>query len=162
MTASALEAIFSEIKHFSNAMLVTYGTNGMMHARPMVITDIETPSCVWFITASETAKTYEIAKDNRVLVTCQDDDYCYLTLSGIANVVYNRQKVASLWKDFYSQWFPQGPSDPDIALIRVDVDAAEYWDHSGFQKAQEPVSTQQSKAKQNQGSSTNKIETGAS
>jgi hypothetical protein len=27
-----------------------------------------------------------------------------------------------------STWFPQGPDDPEVALLKVSVDQAEYWD----------------------------------
>lgn len=28
-------------------------------------------------------------------------------------------------------WFPEGKDDPNIALLKVDVDQAEYWDAPG-------------------------------
>jgi len=28
----------------------------------------------------------------------------------------------------YTAWFPQGKEDPEIRVVRVTVDAAEYWD----------------------------------
>ena len=37
-------------------------------------------------------------------------------------------KVQSLWSEALRVWFPKGPEDPDITLIKVEVDTAEYWD----------------------------------
>ena len=28
-------------------------------------------------------------------------------------------------------WFPEGPDDPAVVLLRVDADSAEYWDTPG-------------------------------
>jgi hypothetical protein len=42
--------------------------------------------------------------------------------------VQDRAKIDELWKPFLKAWFPEGKDDPQIALIRVDVDHAEYWD----------------------------------
>ena len=39
-----------------------------------------------------------------------------------------RAKVKELWSESLRTWFPKGADDPDIALLRVTVDAAEYWD----------------------------------
>jgi len=36
--------------------------------------------------------------------------------------------VNKLWKDTLKAWFPQGKADPNIQLIRVKVEEAEYWD----------------------------------
>ena len=50
--------------------------------------------------------------------------------------VATRAKVAELWKEPFRVWFPGGREDPDIALIAVEPERAEYWDNSGFHKLQ--------------------------
>jgi general stress protein 26 len=42
--------------------------------------------------------------------------------------VKDKAKAKELWNVFYKAWFPEGLDDPKLALIRVDVDHAEYWD----------------------------------
>jgi hypothetical protein len=37
-------------------------------------------------------------------------------------------KAKELWDPNYQTWFPAGPTDPHLALIRVRVERAEYWD----------------------------------
>jgi general stress protein 26 len=64
-------------------------------------------------------------------------------VSGRAELVLDKQKMAELWNPVYKAWFPKGLEDPEIALLRVKVEKAEYWDmpHSaavkviGFAKA---------------------------
>jgi general stress protein 26 len=36
--------------------------------------------------------------------------------------------MKELWSPLHKAWFPKGLEDPKIALLRVDVDRAEYWD----------------------------------
>ena len=36
--------------------------------------------------------------------------------------------MEELWDQLYRAWFPQGLEDLDLALLRVDVERAEYWD----------------------------------
>ncbi len=38
------------------------------------------------------------------------------------------QKVRALWKEPMRVWFPKGPTDSDIALVRVRMREARYWD----------------------------------
>ena len=40
----------------------------------------------------------------------------------------DRSKIEELWNPLFKAWFPQGLEDPDLALLKVNVDKAEYWD----------------------------------
>ena len=40
----------------------------------------------------------------------------------------DRAKVHVLWSPLYAAWWPAGKDDPDIALLEVSIDRAEYWD----------------------------------
>ena len=55
-------------------------------------------------------------------------DNCYISVSGVATVSQDRAKIKELWTPFHKAWFPEGSDDPNIALLKVDVDHAEYWD----------------------------------
>ena len=37
-------------------------------------------------------------------------------------------RLEQLWSGRLKNWFPDGKKDPDLALLRVRVDRAEYWD----------------------------------
>ncbi len=43
-------------------------------------------------------------------------------------MVHDPQKVRELWSEPVRVWFPKGPEDPDIALVRVRAREATYWD----------------------------------
>jgi len=49
-------------------------------------------------------------------------------VSGRASVVRDRGKAEELWSPAMKAWFPDGLDDPDLALLRVQVEDAEYWD----------------------------------
>ena len=55
----------------------------------------------------------------------------YLSLSGRAEVVRDRQLIEDAWSPAMKPWFPDGKDDPSLVLIKVDLDAGEYWDQSG-------------------------------
>ena len=40
----------------------------------------------------------------------------------------NDDKAREMWSRAAQNWFQQGPDDPNLALIVVDVDEAKWWD----------------------------------
>jgi hypothetical protein len=40
----------------------------------------------------------------------------------------DRGKMEALWRPQYRAWFPDGLDDPDLGLLKVSIEAAEYWD----------------------------------
>lgn len=36
-----------------------------------------------------------------------------------------------MWNQAVEAWFPDGPDTPDVVLLRVDSDSAEYWTSPG-------------------------------
>jgi general stress protein 26 len=123
--------VYALIEDFDTAMLITQGDDGTPHARPMAVASVE-PNCnVWFFTGRSSAKVQEIRNDQRVLLVFQDEHSRYITLAGRAELVVDRAKAQQLWNPHYQAWFPGGPDDPDLLLIYVHADEAEYWDNSG-------------------------------
>jgi general stress protein 26 len=49
-------------------------------------------------------------------------------VSGNATVVNDKVKKEQLWSKLAEAWFPQGASDPDLALVQVRITHANYWD----------------------------------
>jgi general stress protein 26 len=60
----------------------------------------------------------------------QTDKQRYVLVSGQAALIVDRAKMKSLWSPLYKVWFPKGLDDPELQLIKVTVDGAEYWDAS--------------------------------
>lgn len=128
------EKFYELLKDFDTAVLVTVADGSRLDARPMAVARVE-PSCeVWFLTGADTAKVREIERNPRVEVVAQDEHDKYVTLSGLARVVQDREKIRALWKEPYEAWFPRGKDDPDIRLIAVTAEQGEYWDDQGANK----------------------------
>ena len=72
---------------------------------------------------------FEVRRTHRVgLAFAEPKKQDYVSVSGEAELVRDRAKAGELWSEPLKTWFPQGLDDPDLALIRVRVDKAEYWD----------------------------------
>ena len=111
------------------AMLTTLEPDGRLRSRPMESQPIDSQGCVWFFTSASSHKTDEVRGHPQVAVTYADPDaQRFVALSGIARLVRDRAKVVERWNPAYVAWFPEGRDDPDLALLRVEVERAEFWD----------------------------------
>lgn len=118
------------VDEFGVAMLVTRASGGQLRARPMALAEAPPDGTLWFATGRNTGKVDELAQDDRVVVTMQSTTK-FVSLSGTAATVEDREKISRLWKAEWKVWFPGGKDDPDLVLLRVDVRSGEYWDNSG-------------------------------
>ena len=133
MEKSAEEKFREVLSKFDTAILNTFNESGQMHARPMAIAEVEPSGDVIFFTDHHAAKTDEIEANPDVSVTCQDGWKNTLTLSGKAEVFRDAEKARKNWRKTYQTWFPNGPDDPNLIMIRVRGEHGEYWDNSGLQ-----------------------------
>ncbi|HSK73073.1 MAG TPA: pyridoxamine 5'-phosphate oxidase family protein [Pyrinomonadaceae bacterium] len=139
----AIEKLRDLIRDIDTAMLTTID-GGVLRSRPMQTQEAEFDGDLWFFTSSKTHKIEEIEKDNRVNVTyASPDNNIYVSVSGRAEISRDRAKIEELWNPVYKAWFPEGLDDPNLILLKIDAEQAEYWDSSantfvqvaGFMKA---------------------------
>ena len=121
------------LEKFDTAMLTTLNASGQMHARPMAIAEIESTGDIIFFTDNHSGKIDEIKSHPQVSVTCQDGWKNTLTLTGTAEIFRDTAKAKKIWRKTYQTWFPNGPDDPNLTMIRVRGEHGEYWDNSGLQ-----------------------------
>jgi len=110
-------------------MLTTRTPEGTLRSRPMAVHQGDEARELWFFTHASDAKTDEIDVDPQVNVSfaCPQIN-SYVSVSGTAEIVRDQVKMRELWTPLYKAWFSDGLDDPDMALVRVSIDGAEYWD----------------------------------
>ncbi len=126
------EALKEKIKDIKFANLTTLELDGDLHTRPMSTHGVDADGTLWFLTYRNSNKVREVQANNRVSLSYSDHNAdTYVAASGTAQVVDDRQKIHELWNDGLKAWFPDGPDDPNITLLRVKPHQAEYWDRPG-------------------------------
>jgi len=117
------------IKDIEYGMLTT-SDDGYLRSRPMAaMGNIDADAALWFFTDASSHKATEVEQQNRVNVSfAAPDKQRYVSLSGTAQLVKDRDKMQELWQPALKAWFPQGLEEPNIALLKVTVEQAEYWD----------------------------------
>lgn len=112
------------------AMLTTLDDDGAPWSRPMGLQQPEDfDGTLFFFTRADSEKVEHIGRNSKVgIAFAQPGDQEYVAMAGTASVLNDRAKIEELWSAPVRAWFPDGPEDPNLRLIRVDVDRAEYWD----------------------------------
>lgn len=117
------------IKGINVAMMTTTDDSNELRSRPMATTDIKEEGVLWFFTYKDSPKTREISHHNQVNISyINSDKEQYVSVSGKAVPVTDKHKIDELWTPVLKAWFNEGKDDPNISLLRVELEKAEYWD----------------------------------
>ena len=126
------ERLWRLISDIRFGMLTTRAANGSLCARPLTTQNTGKHGggrLLEFFVSAQAQMVADIAADSRVsLVYADPGEDCYVSVSGQATVVQDLQRQQVLWSTLAQAWFPGGADDPDLRVLRVAVDAAEYWD----------------------------------
>ena len=125
-----LKALIEDIKI---GMLTTVDDDGTLRSRPLQTVGVEDDGTLWFFTSASSPKVAEAgAEGGRVNVSYGNPaKYDFVSVSGTATLSRDREKMRELWTKWVELFFPKGLDDPDLALLRVQVEKAEYWDAPG-------------------------------
>ncbi|MEP7380954.1 MAG: pyridoxamine 5'-phosphate oxidase family protein [Gemmatimonadota bacterium] len=127
----SIETVADIIKDITIAMLVTLDAEGRPHSRPMGTQKTPFDGTLWFFTSSDSEKVSDINRNPHVnLAYASTGSESYLSVTGRAQVVDDRVKARELWNPILRAWF-ESADDPDLRLIRVEVEHAEFWDTPG-------------------------------
>jgi general stress protein 26 len=121
--------VYDMIKDVRVAMMTTVDADGSLHSRPMHTMKPDAQGDLWFFTRRSAPKTAEVARDHAVNLAYADPGHQnYVSVSGRATIVTDQKRIDELWSEPLRAWFPKGKDDPEIALVRVRPERAEYWD----------------------------------
>ena len=115
-------------------MLTSAAGNGALHARPMTPQQVTDQLEAWFFVSRSSEQAADVARRPRVNLSF-DGSTDWLSVAGRATVVDDRALVKEMWNPVVEAWFPDGPDDPDLVLLKVDAESAEYWKAPGGRAA---------------------------
>ena len=124
--------LLDKIKQVKFATFTTLTTQGHLHGRPMYTCEPGNDGALWFFSEKDAKKISEIKANPQVGLGYSDPGSAtYVTVAGTATQVSDQAKIKELWREDFRGWFPQGSDDPNITLIKVDIESGEYWDEPG-------------------------------
>ena len=122
-------ALWERLAQETVAMLGTRATDGSISGRPVQLVRVEAEGTIWIFTAADGDIAQDVARDARVHVAfVNPGEELYVSLNGEARVLRDPRKARELWSPQAGVWFPDGPDDPKLGLLRIDVHRGDYWD----------------------------------
>jgi general stress protein 26 len=121
------------MKDIDICMMTTVGAYGHLHSRPMSNNrNVTWDGDTWFFSRSDSSQVKEIERDANVnLAYSVPDEILFVSVTGRGEIVKDDQKKKELWYEELERWFPKGPEDSEIVLIRVQGRKAAYWGKDG-------------------------------
>jgi general stress protein 26 len=132
--AAHVAELASKIRPVHVAMFTTVADDGRLISQPMTLQQTDDEGGLWFFTSSLTELWENIAHRPEVnLSFTHTEDKLFVSVSGTAERVVERARIQAMWNPLLSAWFPHGPDDEHVVLVRVAAHAAEYWDSHASQ-----------------------------
>lgn len=126
--SEALAKLWSLIKGIKVAMLTSWDGQ-RMRARPMQGFQDIFEGELRFYTKGHGKKVDEVTSYDQVCLAYADhDEQVYVSVAGKARLTRDRALLEKHWNRHVAAWFPQGLDEPDLAMIVVEVEEAEFWD----------------------------------
>jgi general stress protein 26 len=130
MQTDTTAKLWELIKDIKYGMFTAHHGNGHLHSRPMTTLDRdEQAGVLWFFMSRDSEPVLDIEQLSEVNLSYSDPGRdAYVSVSGTARVVDDAARKKELWSPMTQAWFPGGMNDPDLAVVAVTINHAEYWD----------------------------------
>ncbi|MEU4691147.1 pyridoxamine 5'-phosphate oxidase family protein [Actinoplanes sp. NPDC023714] len=116
------------VKEARICMVTTMTEDGRHVSRPMALQDVEFDGDLWFFTYSDSDLVEQIGRHPQVNVAFSDTKQNnWVSIAGAATRVEDRAKAEELWNPALKAWFPDGLETPNLTLVKVTGETAEYW-----------------------------------
>ena len=125
------ETLWEMIKDIRFGMLTHRHPGGMLHAHPLTTLNksIDEGGTLYFFVSRKTELGQRLQQDGIVNVSyAKPENDTYISVSGQARVSEDMPTKERLFNALTKAWFPGGASDPDLELVEIKIEHAEYWD----------------------------------
>ena len=134
MSNDKLQKFYDLVEELQVAMFTTRRADGRLVSRPMATQRRAAGADLWFVTDRASAKLEEIGGDPHVnLAYYKDRTREWISVSGKARFVEDREKIRELYTPDWRAWFGDAggptdgtPDDPRMVLIAIDIEMAHY------------------------------------
>ncbi len=110
-------------------MLSSIAPSGEIHGRPITLCEVADDGRLWFLVSNEADWVTGMAPESRVNVAvANDDSQTWVSIAGEGSIHDDKARVDRLWSPAAAIFFPGGQDDPNLRLLAVDPQTAEYWD----------------------------------
>lgn len=124
------DILWDLIKDTRFCMLAHRHTDGRLHSHPLTTQNktLGEDGCLYFFVSRKSEVGQRLQQDGNVnLAYANPGKDTWVSVTGSASVLDDRQKKEELFNTAAKAWFPGGVDDPDMELVEVRIEEAEYW-----------------------------------
>ncbi len=107
--AESIQKLRDLTKDVHIAMLTTVDAAGSLRSRPMGCQAVDADGALWFFTEADAEKVDEVQREQQVNVAYSHPSDRWVSVSGTATLVRDRQKMRELWNPFVQALVSAGP-----------------------------------------------------
>lgn len=126
-----LKIVNDLIKDIDVAMFTTIVDNKPV-SRPLQTQEAEFDGDLWFLTLKDTAKYQEILENPNVNLAYAGKSY--VSISGTAQFIDDLERKKEYWNPVFDKMLNTSYDVPNVILIKVTAETAEYWDSGNMVK----------------------------
>jgi general stress protein 26 len=127
-----LQKFYDLVEDIAVAMMTTRRADGHLESRAMANQKRAGGADLWFVALEGSGKLHDLEHDPHVnLSYYKERTREWISVSGIASISRDREKIRELYASDWKAWFPEEgdprhgtPDDPRMVLIGVDIHAA--------------------------------------
>ena len=125
---SRLDRVWEVIEKAGICMMVTRFAGGL-RARPLDVRPERDTETICFLTDVRGLKDDEVEANPEICLTfVYPKEKVYLSITGKASVSRDTERAKALWNEEQQVWWPGGPEDPNLLVMKVEPERAEMWD----------------------------------
>lgn len=124
------QVLWDLIKDTRFCMLAHRHTDGTLHSHPLTTQnkDLGEDGRLYFFVSRSSEVGQRLQQDGNVnLAYANVDKDTWVSITGTARTSEDMQKKKELFNVMAKAWFPGGVDDPNLELVEVKIEEAEYW-----------------------------------
>ena len=123
------DVLWDLIKETRFCMLSHRYADGSLHSHPLTMQNrkLDEGSTIYFFVSTKSEVGQRLRNDGNVNLSFANvKDDTWVSITGTATILEDLHKKEELFNLFDKAWF-DGPQDPDMELVAVRIEEAEYW-----------------------------------
>ncbi len=128
MATLSLATMAKHMKQIDICMFTTLTARGGLNSRPMSNNkDVTWKGDSYFFTMEKTKKIKEIESNPNVMLNFEGDKDLFITVSGKAKLIRDKQSFQEHWVPDLDRWFAKGIDTKGLVLVHVKGMKLHYW-----------------------------------
>ena len=130
MSKANLNKLIEMVLDVRICMLTTLQSDALLKSRPMYLLEADDEGNLWFFNNKNACNANEIKENPSINLAFADmHKQQYVSISGSAELIHDKEHMARLMGNVVKSWFPDGLEDQSLSLLKVKLEKAEYWEN---------------------------------